>query len=298
MKLTNFGAAGARTSRMAGALRGGQYDKPFSRAQIAKPMYSASNPSAGTEAAASALTGNPTNPQQPAGGGANAGSDQQAAAAAPPPGQYDLSADPVLQQVQASIERANADASASALRQREQTLEQYGDPSLAAVVLGAHDPFVKAAGQNQESTTALLKRGYDEGLWNLDNTMDPSLLFSGARIKGEGQLGQDYQDRRYAAAQGVQSALSGITDAYNNALEGNQNTEDAALADAYNRAVQNALTNPPASSDSSTTPTASSTSTPTSRPGGGAKKPNPRHPRKHKLAHAASHRGGRPARAA
>jgi hypothetical protein len=280
-KLPVHGGTGPRGNRLTN-----QYAQSFkSRAQHAKPMYT--DAAALTERIAGKLTGNPANPQQPAGGGQNAqpGGQDQAAAAAPPPGQYDLSADPVLQQIQASIERANANAGASALRAREQDLLQYGDSDLASSVLGANDPMVQAAGQNQESTLALLKRGYDQGLWNLDNTMDPSLLFSGARIKGEGDLGQGYQDRKAAAAAQIQSELGQITDAYNNALEGNQSQLDSALADAYARAVQAALTSPPADSSSSTGSGGGGASTPT-------KHPKPKHG-KHKLAHAA---GGPPAR--
>jgi hypothetical protein len=72
--------------------------------------------------------------------------------------------------------------------------------------------------------------------------------------QGGGELGQGYQDRKAAAAAQIQAELGQITDAYNNALEGNQSQLDSALADAYARAVQAALTNPPASSsgDSST----------------------------------------------
>jgi hypothetical protein len=278
VKLPTFGGTGARSSRLTN-----RYAESFgSRAQHAKPMYT--NAAANVEKVAGQLTGDPTNPQQPAGGGQNQAAPGQDQPAAPlPPGQYDLSADPVLQQVQASIARANADAGASALRQREQDLLQYGDSGLAGSVLGAHDPMVQAAGQNQESTLALLKRGYEQGLSGFDNNLDPSLLFSGARIKDEGLLGQDYQDRKSAAAAQIQSELGSITDAYNNAIEANQGTEDNALADAYARAVQSALVSPPA--DGSSTPTAAATggsSTPT-------KHPKPKHG-KHKLAHAA---GGR-----
>jgi hypothetical protein len=279
VKLPVHGGTGARTARS-------QYSHPFqSRAQIAKPTYD--DPTRAMHAQNyTALSGDPNNPQQPAGGGQNQpASGQDQPAAAPPPGQYDLSADPVLQQVQASIERANADAGASALRNREQDLEQYGDSGLASSVLGAHDPMVQAAGQNQESTLALLKRGYEQGLSNFDNNLDPSLLFSGARIKDEGLLGQDYQDRKSAAAAQIQSELGSITDAYNNAIEGNQGTLDNALADAYARAVQSALLNPPADASSSTTaPATGGSSTPTKQP-----KPKPKHG-KQKLAHAA---GGR-----
>jgi hypothetical protein len=291
VKLPVHGGTGPRSARKAT----GQYAQPFkSRAQHAKPLYTKAA-AGNTEKAYGQLTGDPTNPQQPAGGGQNAGqpgAQDQAAAAPLPPGQFDLSADPVLQQVQASVARANADAGASALRGREQDLLQYGDSGLASSVLGANDPMVQAAGQNQESTLALLKRGYDQNLSGFDNNLDPSLLFSGARVKGEGLIGQDYQDRKASAAAQIQSELSQIEDAYNNALEGNQTQLTGALADAYARALQQSLTAPPATGD-----TATSTSTSTGSSGGGTStKPKPKHGKRN-LAHAAGG-GGRPARAA
>lgn len=160
--------------------------------------------------------------------------------------QYDLETDPVLQQVKAAAASGDATARASALKAREQALLQYGDPALAAAVLGASDPMAAAARTNPESTLALLKRGYTEGLHNFDNTLDPSLVYSGARIHGEHQLGQGYQDNLASAAANIQSRLGSIQDVLDAALGADADKVSNAYADAYNRALQQALSAPPA----------------------------------------------------
>lgn len=165
---------------------------------------------------------------------------------APPPSQYDLNSDPVLQQVNAITLLADQNAQAAALRNRQQMLLNYGDPALTASVLGTNDPYVQAAGQNQESTLAQLLRSYHHGLQSFDTNLDPSLAFSGYRISQEGQIGQSYQDSLAQAAAGLQSGLGSVTDQLNQQLAADNAQRAAALADAYQRAVQAALTNPPA----------------------------------------------------
>lgn len=177
--------------------------------------------------------------------------DAVAAASQP----FDLNADPVLQQVQAAVTLGNSQAQSSALNARDQALLGYGDPALAAQVLGSSDPMVAAAGQNPESTLALLKRNYNQGLWNFDNTLDPSLVYSGARIRGEQQLGQTYQDNLASAAANIQSTLAGINDSLNQALQGNQDRYDNALSTAYQNAISEALANPPVSFNEGAPPT-------------------------------------------
>lgn len=192
--------------------------------------------------------GPPGSPGGDQGPGGNQGGGQP-----PPPGgnpysQYDLNSDPVLQQVNAITALADQNAQAAALRNREQLLLNYGDPALTASLLGANDPYVQAAGQNQESTLAQLLRSYHHGLQNFDTNLDPSLAFSGYRVGQEGLIGQSYQDTLAQAAAGIQSGLGGITDQLNHQLEADNAQRAQALADAYQRAVQNALANPPATS--------------------------------------------------
>lgn len=159
----------------------------------------------------------------------------------PPNSQYDVSSDPVLQQVNAAMALADQNAQAAALRGRQQALLGYGDPALAAQILGANDPFVQAAGQNQEGTVQQLLRAYQEGLHNFDTGLDPSLAYSGYRIGQEGEIGQTYQDNLSKAAADIQAQLGGYTDTLNQALEADQQQRIQALADAYQRALQAAL---------------------------------------------------------
>lgn len=162
-------------------------------------------------------------------------------------GGYDLTTDPVLQMVQASTTAANSMAQATALRQQEQLLLAYGDPTLASAVLGANDPIVAALQKgNPESTLSMLGRQHDQQVTNFDTGLDPSLTFSGYRVKQEGLLNQNYLDALANAAASVQTGLGGIGDNLNNALAGDNTTLQNAIADAYARAVAAALTNPPA----------------------------------------------------
>lgn len=199
-----------------------------------------------TQSQSSQAAAPPTQPTQPQTPSQTTPQQQQQQPAAPPPGQYDLNADPVLQQVNAITLLADQNAQTAALRNREQMLLNYGDPALAASVLGADDPYVQAAGQNQQSTLAQLLRSYHHGLQNFDATLDPSLAFSGYRIGQEGQIGQDYQDSLAQAAAGLQSGLGSVTDQLNQQLQADNAQRAQALADAYQRFVQNALANPPA----------------------------------------------------
>ena len=79
------------------------------------------------------------------------------AGAAPPPvapNVYDITTDPALQAITALTGRSDQDAQAAALKQETGQVLGYGDPTLAASVLGANDPNVQAAAQNPTSTLA------------------------------------------------------------------------------------------------------------------------------------------------
>lgn len=188
-------------------------------------------------------SGTPSPSPSPGSGGGSSGSSGGSGSSAPAPPSYDFTTDPILQQVQAAMAQADANAQADALQAREQLLLQYGDPQLAAAILGSSDPMVQAAGQNQESTLAMLGRGYKQNLRNYDTTLDPSLVFSGARIRGENQLGQNYQDALAKAAAAIQSGLQGITTNLNSRLASDQQQVLQALSDAYTRAINQALAN-------------------------------------------------------
>ncbi len=187
-------------------------------------------------------------PQNAPGGGAPTGGGGGTTGGGTPgsptgPNPYDFSTDPVLQQVQAAMAKADANAKASALRQQEQLLLNYGDPTLAGSVLGASDPYVQAAAQNQSSTLAQLARQYQQNLYGFESGLDPSLVFSGYRVKSEGQIGQANQDALSNAASNVQTQLQAISDALQQQLAADQAQIMQAYSDAYNRAIERALAN-------------------------------------------------------
>lgn len=156
-----------------------------------------------------------------------------------PPGVYDLNTDPVLQQIQSMAGQSDAQANASALRQREQLLTGYGDPSLAAAVLGSNDPYVQAAGQNPTSIVAQLRQQHDRQLHDLiEQLNNANLFYSGNRILREQQDANDYQGQLAHAANDVQGSLDTIAGNLASALASNQNQRAQALQEAYGRAIQ------------------------------------------------------------
>lgn len=163
------------------------------------------------------------------------------AAGAPTPtaGQFtfDLKTDPALQQVNALTGLSDQQAQAQALKEREQQLLAYGDPRLAAAILGKNDPTVQAAAQNQESTLSQLSRDNANNLKGFETQLDPSLAFSGYKVGQEQQIGQNYQDALAKAALGVQGNLDQITSNLNAALSQNNAQRESALEQAYQNAL-------------------------------------------------------------
>lgn len=156
-----------------------------------------------------------------------------------PPSAYDLSTDPVLQQIQAMAGQSDQQANASALRQREQLLTGYGDQNLAAAVLGQNDPYVQAAANNPTSTLAQLRTQHDQQLHDLlEQLNQANLFYSGNRIVQEQRGAQDYQNQLANAAATVQNSLDTIGGNLASALASSQAQRIQGLQDAYNRALQ------------------------------------------------------------
>lgn len=189
------------------------------------------------------------------------------AAAAPTPtmnASFDLQTDPALQQVNALAGLSDQQATAQALKERQQQLLAYGDPTLAAAVLGQSDPTVQAAGQNQESQLAMLGRQRDQNLRDFETQLDPSLTFSGYKVGQEQKLGQAYQDALAQAAAGVEGNLDTISGDLNSALAQNNVDRINALAQAYQN--QQALIAAGLGGGTTTTPTTPTTPTGTAPP--------------------------------
>jgi len=183
---------------------------------------------------------------------------------------FNLQTDPALQQVNALAGMSDEQANAQALKERQQQLLQYGDPRLAAAVLGQSDPTVTAAGQNQESDLAMLGRQRDQNLHQFETQLDPSLVFSGYRVGQEQQLGQAYQDALAKAAAGVQGNLDSINGQLNSALAQNNVNRTNALGTAEANQLALALANAAAGGTSSASSPGSAPPTPAAVPVGGA----------------------------
>lgn len=160
----------------------------------------------------------------------------QVAAAPPPtdPNVYDINTDPALQAITALTGRSDADAQAAALKQEQGQLLGYGDPTLAAAVLGQSDPTVTAAGQNPTSTLAQLGQSRTRNLDTLTEDLNKqNLFYGGYRITQEQQAAQDYQNALALAASGVQGNLDTIQGNLGQALSANEAQRIAGMQAAY-----------------------------------------------------------------
>lgn len=169
------------------------------------------------------------------------GATPSTAAATPPPNTspnavFDINTDPALQKQSSFIGMNDSMAQSQALKQKQQALLGYGDPKLAAALFGPDDPFVQAAAKNPTSTLAQLGQQHDRGLTDMTENFNKSnLAYSGARVKGETQFGQDYENALAQAAAGVNQNLSGIDSQLSQALMAGNQSRIAALGDAYGR---------------------------------------------------------------
>lgn len=156
---------------------------------------------------------------------------------------YDINTDPALQQIRSLAGLSSDQAKAGALKQREDLLLAYGDPTVAASVLGANDPIVQAAGQNPTSTVHQLGEQRDRNLKTLDDALNTANLgYSGYRVTQETQAGQDYQNALAQAAQQLQGNLGTVDSNLQSVLATNNNQIAQGILDAANRAAQQAAT--------------------------------------------------------
>lgn len=149
---------------------------------------------------------------------------------------FDINTDPALQKQNSYIGMNDTMAQSQALKAKQQELLGYGDPKLAAALFGPDDPFVQAAAKNPTSTLAQLGQQHDRGLTDMTENFNKSnLAYSGARVKGETQFGQDFQNALSQAAAAVNQNLSGIDSQLSQALAAGNQSRVTALGDAYGR---------------------------------------------------------------
>lgn len=154
---------------------------------------------------------------------------------------FDLSTDPILQQMQASAAKQRTEADSSALAQQKQLAIQYGDQGYGSSIDANTG---QAAAQNPFSVTANLANQYQTGTHNLDESLNQhNLFYSGERINQLAQALKDYQGQQAGAAGAFQTGLGNINQNHVAALMGADQSVQGAYTDAYNRALALALAN-------------------------------------------------------
>lgn len=237
------------TSPLAAAASGGNSANPFGLS-AANSMRDAQTGYAAAPIAAAAA---PKAPVAPAPVAPPPPIAPQAAAAPPTPGTYDINTDPTLQSITALTGLSDDDANAAALKQRVQQVIAYGDPTLAAAVLGSSDPNVQAASANPNSTVAQINTQYGQNLQNLDEQLNQQNLgYSGYRITQDQQAATDKANQLANAANSVEGNLDTIDSNLSSTLDANQAQRIAAANDAANRLAAAASTAAPASTGGGT----------------------------------------------
>jgi hypothetical protein len=155
---------------------------------------------------------------------------------------YDISTDPALKQIQSLAGLSDQQAQAGALQQRQDLLLSYGDPTLAASVLGPTDPIVTAAAQNPTSTVAQLGQQRDRNLKTLEDQLNAANLgYSGYKVTQETQAGQDFQNALAQAAAQLNQNLGGVDSTLAQALAANNEQRVQGINSAADRAAQQAM---------------------------------------------------------
>jgi hypothetical protein len=155
--------------------------------------------------------------------------------------QFDLTTDPILQQISAAADKARADANAAALAQQKQLAIQYGDQAYGNTIDASTG---QAAQQNPYSVYANLASQYASGQHNLNENLNAhNLFYSGERIRELAQALNDYQQQQAQAAGAEQQGLGNINANQIAALMGADQSVQQGYNDAYSRALAWALAN-------------------------------------------------------
>lgn len=229
---------GSTPTRLTQALASGQ----GARTAFANPYESNDQAHFGTNYGPLTAPSLPTyTPPAPLGTPQNYAPQQAVAPQAPEGMSFDLETDPVLQQMHAMAANQRAQAESGALKLRKQLAIDYGDPTFGASI---DEATGQAAAQNPFSALATLKTGYDRNMTNMEEDLNShNLFYGGTRIKALGDAAHDYQGQQANLAGQQQQALGGIDANRIAALMQADQQEQAAYADAYNRALQFALAN-------------------------------------------------------
>lgn len=156
----------------------------------------------------------------------------------------DYGNDPILQQIEAAVQAQVQQAQAAALGAERSNLIRYGSGDLVKSVLGdqADQKTIDAANANEFSTVKELGRWNDRALGGIDsNTNRNNLYFSSTRLRDRALQGEDYTRKGAQTANQLQDVLTGIAQNLLGVRQGAQNQLISAQADAYGRAMQQAM---------------------------------------------------------
>lgn len=174
-------------------------------------------------------------------------SPAHAALAVDPLQQFDYHTDPILQQINAVGLSTRENADANTLAAKKQIALRYGDPSLANQL--GDTATADAAASNPYGAYQDLAKQNKTDAHNLDENLNSqNLYFSGARIKQQGDLADQYGKANAGLAANEQDALGATDAARLSAYSAADAADSAAAQDAAARALQEALLNQPAPS--------------------------------------------------
>jgi hypothetical protein len=158
---------------------------------------------------------------------------------APPGFQFDLTTDPVLQQIMAAADTARTNANTAALAQQKQLAIQYGDKEAGARI---DQSTGEAAAGNPYGVYQNLANQYATGQHNLDENLNAhNLFYSGERINELAQALSNYQQAQAQAAGAEQTAYGNIDANRIAALMAADQNVQQGYSDAYSRALAWAL---------------------------------------------------------
>ena len=166
-------------------------------------------------------------------------------AAAPTPQQpggsaYDISTDPILQQIKALTGKRRGEVESGARTARQQLAIEYGDEGLGREYGG--ESFATAARDNPFSVARELSRWYSDTGRDLDEGFNKgNLFYSGARAKGLSEHTLGYQRRTSQAESEKQQRLSAIASELAQTLSGLDMEDVDAQTDAGQRALERSL---------------------------------------------------------
>lgn len=165
---------------------------------------------------------------------------------APDGSTFDPNTDPIVAAILAQNDRDRRQAHASMLAAEEQLLQAFGDPTLAASILGSGDPTIAGISSDYKlgstSTLARLAKAYDDTVTsNEDQLNKANLFFSGTRAKRLSDLSYQKNARLADAKTALDQAVQAQADRFNAEKQAEADRYLSGIDAAYTRWLQQHL---------------------------------------------------------